>query len=113
MSNYYQAYPNETGKGRITFIPTLYLDQGKHQIILKAFDVAGNERTATVDFTVVSRWKQNQLTVSKILGWPNPFQDQVKIGFFHNRSGRNILKDSLLYAIHRAACTQPSVWNRQ
>ena len=86
VTNYYQAYPNETGKGRITF-QLFSLDQGKHQIILKAFDVAGNERTATVDFTV---GEQNQLTVSKVFGWPNPFQDQVKIGFFHNRSGEDL-----------------------
>lgn len=86
VTNYYHAYPNEIGKGRLTF-QLFDLKEGKHQIFLKAFDVNGNESTATIDFRV---GEQNQLTVSKVFGWPNPFQDQVKIGFFHNRSGEDL-----------------------
>jgi hypothetical protein len=64
------------------------LKGGNHRITVTAFDIAGNQTTATVDFNVQG---QNSLVVSKTFGWPNPFKDKVKIGFYHNRSGEDLV----------------------
>ena len=86
VTNYYQADANKSNKGRINF-QLFNLSEGKHTITLTAFDVSGNQSTGQVDFTVGG---QDQFIVSKAFGWPNPFQDQVKIGFYHNRSGEDL-----------------------
>lgn len=86
LSNYFQTDVGSSKKGRIVF-QLFDLSEGKHTLLLKAFDIAGNERTATVSFVV---GEENNLTVSKVFGWPNPFKNQVNIGFFHNRSGEDL-----------------------
>jgi hypothetical protein len=86
VTSYYRSDINEPGKGRISF-QLFDLSEGNHTITLTAFDISGNQSTAQVNFTVGD---QNQFIVSKAFGWPNPFQDQVKIGFYHNRSGEDL-----------------------
>jgi hypothetical protein len=63
------------------------LSEGNHRIEFVAFDILGNKTEATVEFVVA---EQGQLEVSTVLGWPNPFSDKVKIGFYHNRSGEDL-----------------------
>jgi hypothetical protein len=86
VTAYYQNDTNRPDKGRITF-PLFGLTGGNHRITLTAFDLAGNQTTSTVDFSVEG---ENTLVVSKTFGWPNPFKDNVKIGFYHNRSGEDL-----------------------
>jgi hypothetical protein len=87
VTSYFQNETNKSNKGRISF-QLFGLTGGSHQITLTAFDVSGNQTTASVTFIVEG---QNSLVVSKAFGWPNPFKDQVKIGFYHNRSGEDLV----------------------
>jgi Peptidase family C25 len=86
VTSYYQAESNQPNKGKVNF-QLFDLSKGKHTIQLTAFDVAGNTSTSKVNFVV---GEQNSLVVSKVFGWPNPFQEQVKIGFYQNRSGEDL-----------------------
>lgn len=86
VTNYFQTDANRANQGRLAF-QVFGLSEGKHQISLTAFDVAGNQTTGIVNFKV---GEANELTASTVFGWPNPFQDQVKIGFLHNRSGEDL-----------------------
>ena len=86
VTPYFVYDPDQHKKGSLLF-QLFALAEGNHQIMLKAYDVAGNASTATVDFVV---GKENQFTISKVMGWPNPFTEKVQIGIFHNRSGEDL-----------------------
>ncbi len=86
LTNYFQNYSNSFQKGSITF-QLFGLTEGKHKIEFTVFDISGNKTTAAVEFVV---GEQNRLVVSQLVGWPNPFSESVKIGFFHNRSGEDL-----------------------
>jgi hypothetical protein len=86
VTPYFISQAGQFNKGNIKF-QLFDLTQGNHQIQLTFYDLSGNKGTATVDFVV---GELNQLEISEVVGWPNPFADRVKIGFFHNRSGEDL-----------------------
>jgi len=86
LTSYFVSDLNNSKRGSIVF-QMFNMNEGKHQIEFTVFDLVGNKSQATVDFVV---GEQNQLEVSNFTGWPNPFSEKAKIGFFHNRSGEDL-----------------------
>ena len=98
LTPYLVTYPNKFNKASIKF-QLFDLEQGKHQIQLSFFDLAGNKGTATVDFVV---GELNQLEISEVAGWPNPFTslDRIQIGFLHNRSGEDLRGSIIITSVY-------------
>jgi len=86
LTNYFKNEKDNFQKGTVSF-QLFNLKEGKHRIEFTGFDLLGNKSTTAIEFTV---GKQNSLVVSQLAGWPNPFSESVKIGFFHNRSGEDL-----------------------
>lgn len=86
VAPYFAYDKHSTKSGRLVF-QLFHLSEGNHEITVSGYDLAGNKAEATVHFKVGG---QNQLEVSGLRGWPNPFNDKVTIGFFHNRTGEDL-----------------------
>lgn len=69
-------------KGLVTY-PFRNLSPGQHQLTFKVWDINNNSTTATLNFVVKDESSQN-LTVNRLLNWPNPFTDKTYIQFEHN-----------------------------
>lgn len=69
-------------KGIVTY-PFRDLTPGDHQLTFKVWDINNNSTTSTLNFIVKDEASQN-LTLNKLLNWPNPFTDKTYIQFEHN-----------------------------
>jgi hypothetical protein len=96
VTSYFISNVGQFNKGTISF-QLFDLRQGNHQIQLTFYDLSGNKGMATVDFVV---GELNQLEISEVVGWPNPFSDKVRIGFFHNRSGEDLQGQLVITSVY-------------
>jgi len=69
-------------KGVVTY-PFRNLTAGEHQLTFKIWDINNNSTTQTLNFIVKDETEQN-LTVKRLLNWPNPFTDKTYVQFEHN-----------------------------
>ncbi len=67
---------------------------GSHQLRLKAWDGANNSTEAVLDYVVV---KQEQLKVTKVINFPNPFFDRTRFSFEHNQPDTDLKVDIYIY----------------
>lgn len=58
------------------------LSEGVHTLTLKAWDVYNNSSTAEIQFVVAGN---DQLEITRVLNYPNPFVDYTEFWFNHNR----------------------------
>jgi len=83
LNEYYQSDLNNFKQGSVTF--QIYkLDAGAHSIKLKAWDIQNNSAEKTIEFVVV---ENNNLTISHLLNYPNPFTTNTNFYFEHNKPG--------------------------
>ncbi len=86
LNDYYEARENKFNEGEISY-PFYKLPDGEHTLSLKAWDVYNNSSIAYLDFTVISL---NELIVSNLMNYPNPFINKTNFVFNHNQSGEDI-----------------------
>jgi hypothetical protein len=95
LSDYYEAALDDFTKGWV-YYPMANLTPGKHTITVKAWDTHNNPAQASIDFWVTD----GQVLVIESLGnTPNPFQDETKVYFTHNRSGDDLEAELYIYSI--------------
>ena len=86
LNNFYTAYQDSYQQGEVVFqLPTLA--EGKHNIRIKAWDVANNSNEATLDFVVA---KQVIPKISNVRNYPNPFSASTTFAFEHNQPNTNL-----------------------
>ena len=83
LNDYYQADVDDFQRGQVTY-PFRDLEPGLHTLTLKAWDVYNNSSTAEIEFIV--RDKDEELVISNVLNYPNPFIDYTEFWFNHNSS---------------------------
>ena len=59
------------------------LEPGLHSLTLKVWDVYNNSSEKTIEFTVV---KREEMAISHVLNYPNPFTTNTQFMFEHNQS---------------------------
>ena len=95
LNDYYQAFPNSYQKGRVIFqLPEL--SEGKHQLTLKAWDIANNSGEKTLQFWVK---KKDKLTIGRVMNFPNPFQGSTTFSIEHNRPGMPLRVEITIYDV--------------
>jgi peptidase C25-like protein len=73
VNDYYQSETDDFTRGNIVFsLPTL--DEGKHTLKLKAWDVFNNSSTTSIDFYIGD---ESQINVSGVSNLPNPFGEST------------------------------------
>jgi flagellar hook assembly protein FlgD len=66
-------------------LPTL--TDGVHSLKIKAWDVANNSTEEILDFVVA---KKQELKLSHVLNYPNPFTTKTTFWFEHNQPASNL-----------------------
>tara|TARA_B100001109_G_scaffold255665_2_gene259877 strand:+ start:2335 stop:6162 length:3828 start_codon:yes stop_codon:yes gene_type:complete len=83
LNDFYEAETDSYQKGVIRF-PFEDLDEGKHTITLKAWDVANNSSEKTIEFMV---YEDKQIEIKNLVNYPNPFTTNTEFIFQHNQAG--------------------------
>lgn len=86
LNEFYKADVDDFQSGMFVF-PLFDLEQGEHEIIVKAWDTFNNPITKTISFVVEST---EELLIRDLIGSPNPFSNETNISFRHNREGEDI-----------------------
>jgi hypothetical protein len=79
LNEYYQSDKNDFRSGTVTF-PLKDLSPGKHNLSLKAWDVANNSSETEIEFEVSGKFY-----ISEVSNHPNPVYDHTFIIFSHNQ----------------------------
>jgi hypothetical protein len=84
LNDFYEGELNSYQKGVVRFqMPEL--DAGPHSLKIKAWDVLNNSNEAVLDFIVA---KDEELELSHVLNYPNPFTTNTTFFFEHNKPGQ-------------------------
>lgn len=81
LNEYYQADLNSYQSGTIRY-PFSQLDEGRHTLKMKVWDVYNNSSDAYTEFVVS---QSAELALSHVLNYPNPFTTNTQFMFEHNR----------------------------
>jgi len=83
LNDYYQADIDDYQNGTISY-PLRDVSPGLHTLSLKAWDVYNNSSTSEIQFVVHDQ--DQELVVSNVLNYPNPFVNFTEFWFNHNSS---------------------------
>lgn len=86
LNDYYETEPNNYTLGKIRY-PFRNLSLGKHTILFRGWDVYNNLVTAQIEFIVVG---DDDVTLSNVLNYPNPFVNYTEFWFSHNKPYENL-----------------------
>ena len=83
LNDYYEAELDDYQNGSIKY-PLRDLEPGLHTINFKAWDVFNNSSTGEIQFLVNDQ--NDNLVISNVLNYPNPFVNYTEFWFNHNSS---------------------------
>jgi flagellar hook assembly protein FlgD len=64
-------------------------------LLLKAWDGANNSTQVGLDYVV---YRQDRLSISKVMNFPNPFRDRTRFSFEHNQPDKELRVQVLIYS---------------
>jgi hypothetical protein len=80
LNDFFEA--DTTARGGTVRFPLPTLAEGPHTLKVKAWDVFNNSAERILEFTVA---KKQELTLKHVLNYPNPFSENTRFWFEHNR----------------------------
>ncbi len=84
LNDFYEGDLNSYQKGVVRFqMPEL--EAGPHTLKIKAWDVLNNSNETILDFVVA---KDEELELSHVMNYPNPFTTSTNFFFEHNKPGQ-------------------------
>ncbi len=83
LNDYYEANVDDYQNGTINY-PLRDISPGLHTLSLKAWDVYNNSSTSEIQFVVHDQ--DQELVISNVLNYPNPFINYTEFWFNHNSS---------------------------
>jgi hypothetical protein len=86
LNDYFETELNDFQKGKVKF-PFRDLDPGLHTIKFKCWDTYNNPSESTLRFIVVN---DNDLILSNVLNYPNPFISYTEFWFNHNKPNETL-----------------------
>ena len=95
LNNYYETAPNTYQAGYVTY-PLLGLADGKHTLLVRAWDVNNNEGTGSVDFMVIDG---KIVDIQNLGNYPNPFSNSTHFIFEHNHPGEQLDIQINIYSV--------------
>lgn len=87
LNEYYEAELNSYSRGKVSY-PMSELEEGRHTLSVKAWDVYNNPGEGYTEFIVAS---SAELALKHVLNYPNPFTTSTNFQFEHNRPGEMLL----------------------
>ncbi len=86
LNDFYEAELDDFTKGEVRF-PLSDIPEGRHEIAVKAWDVANNSAQGFTEFIVAT---SAEVALEHVLNYPNPFTDRTCFQFDHNMSGQEL-----------------------
>jgi hypothetical protein len=86
LNDFYEADIDTYKSGWLNY-PINNLTPGPHTIAVKAWDIYNNPAEVQIDFIVS---ETDQLVLTKLRNYPNPFIDNTNFTFDHNRAGEDL-----------------------
>ena len=86
LNDYYETELDNFKKGNVKF-PLRNLKAGLHHIKFKCWDTYNNPSESTLSFVVVD---DNNLVLSNVLNYPNPFINYTEFWFNHNKPNESL-----------------------
>ena len=84
LNDFYQGELDSYQEGVVRFqLPEL--EPGPHSLKIKAWDILNNSNEAILEFVVA---KDEELELSHVLNYPNPFTSNTQFWFEHNKPGQ-------------------------
>jgi len=83
LNDYYESELDNFTQGQVLY-PLEQLENGRHSISIKAWDVLNNSSDKYTEFVVAD---SEDLALSHVLNYPNPFTTKTNFWFEHNRAG--------------------------
>lgn len=80
MNDYYESDIDNYQRGAVRY-PLTSLENGRHTLKLKAWDVCNNSSQSVTEFVVA---KAEELTIGNVFNYPNPFTTSTDFYFDHN-----------------------------
>jgi hypothetical protein len=82
LNNYYESDLNSYQSGKIEY-KLSGLTEGKHNLVLKIWDILNNSSEASIEFIVT---KSTGFIINKLYNYPNPFTYNTSFVFEHNQA---------------------------
>ena len=95
LNDFYEADLNSYQNGKIHF-PFTDLDEGRHKLRLKVWDVYNNSSEATLEFVVV---KSNDIKLERVYNYPNPFTTYTEFWFEHNQPSKQMFAQVQIFTV--------------
>ncbi|MCF6296952.1 MAG: type IX secretion system sortase PorU [Flavobacteriaceae bacterium] len=86
LNDYYETELDNFKKGKVKF-PLRNLEPGLHTLKFKCWDTYNNPSESTLSFIVVD---DNDLVLSNVLNYPNPFINYTEFWFNHNKPSETL-----------------------
>ncbi len=86
LNDYYETELDDFKKGKVKF-PFRDLEPGLHTLRFKCWDTYNNPSESTLTFIVVN---DNDLILSNVLNYPNPFVNFTEFWFNHNKPNETL-----------------------
>lgn len=81
LNDYYKAVQDDFTRGEVYF-PLRDIEPGLHTLRLRAWDTHNNSSEIEIQFVVS---EDNELLITRVLNYPNPFVNYTEFWFNHNR----------------------------
>ena len=86
LNDFYEAEVDSYQKGTVRFqLPQM--EPGFHSLTIKAFDVFNNSSESILEFNIA---KNEDLVITHVLNYPDPFTTNTSFWFEHNHPGENL-----------------------
>ena len=86
LNDFYESELDNSKKGMVRF-PLSNLEDGRHSISVKAWDIANNSGEDYTEFVVA---QSAELALERVLNYPNPFTTNTSFQFEHNFPGQTL-----------------------
>ncbi len=83
MNEYFSMDVNSFKSGKIVY-PFTGLEQGMHTLTIKAWDLQNNSSEKTIEFYVDDA---GVILLTQVINYPNPFFEETRFEFVHNKDG--------------------------
>ena len=86
LNDFYESELDDHTRGKLRFqLPPM--EPGLHTLAIKAWDGANNSSEISLDFLVA---RDEELVITHVLNYPNPFTTSTQFWFEHNRPGQEL-----------------------
>ncbi len=95
LNEFYEAALDNYKKGKVEY-PLSGLEDGRHTLKVKAWDVHNNSGEGYTEFVVAS---SEEMALDHVLNYPNPFTTSTSFQFEHNKPGQNLFVQVKIFTV--------------